>query len=62
MDTATCRAKEIIKELQQEGFSDRDILDAMNDGNYLKKQDITQTVAEEINHILLKKTGGNIVI
>ena len=44
----------IIKDLRDKGFDDQQIIDAMEDGEYLGKAGIDQQTAEEVHTALIE--------
>ena len=50
--TLSINAKNTIKELLENEYSEKDIIDAMCDGEYLLKEGISQDEAEEITSYL----------
>jgi len=50
----TDKARDIIEDLRAQGYDDKQIMDAMCDGEYLaKRPDITQDLAEEVYDIMV---------
>jgi len=46
------RSKEIVSQLKEDGFDEKQILDAMCDGEFLKSSGIDQETAEVIYHLI----------
>ena len=52
----TDKARDIIEDLRAQGYDDKQISDAMADGEYLaKRPDITQDLAEEVYDICVER-------
>lgn len=52
MFTITNEAREYIKEEHRKGFTSKQILFAMNDGEYLKLINMSQELSEEVVYLI----------
>lgn len=58
MENLSNDAKALIRSLLREGFSPRQIKNAMEDGEYLKRVGISQELTDEIHFFLCNNWGS----